>query len=71
MAGGEPQMDGTNKYLDMLVVMVIIFGGIFYDKSRDSSVGIETGYGLDDSGVGVRVSVRSRIFSPPDRPDRL
>jgi hypothetical protein len=25
--------------------------------SRDSSVGIATGYGLDDPGVGVRVQV--------------
>jgi hypothetical protein len=31
--------------------------------SRDSSVGIATGYGLDDLGVGVRVTVGSRIFS--------
>jgi hypothetical protein len=26
---------------------------------------------LDDRGVGVRVAVESRIFSSPDRPDRL
>jgi hypothetical protein len=31
----------------------------------DSSVGIATGYGLDDRGVGVRVAVGSRIFSSP------
>jgi hypothetical protein len=38
--------------------------------SLDSSVGIATGYGLDDRGVGVRVPVESRIFSStrPDRP---
>jgi hypothetical protein len=30
--------------------------------SRDSSVGIATGYGLDDRGAGVRVPVESRIF---------
>jgi hypothetical protein len=40
-------------------------------RSRDSSVGIATGYGLDDSGVGVRVPLWSRIFSCPRRPDRL
>jgi hypothetical protein len=34
--------------------------------SRDSVVGIATGYGLDDRGVGVR-----GIFSSPSRPDRL
>jgi hypothetical protein len=32
-------------------------------RSRDSSVGIATGYGLDDWGTGVRVPVDSRIFS--------
>jgi hypothetical protein len=40
-------------------------------RSRDSSVGIATGYGLDDWGVGVRVPVGSRIFSSPHRPDWL
>jgi hypothetical protein len=39
--------------------------------SRDSVVGIATGYGLDDRGVGVRFPVESRIFSSPRRPDRL
>jgi hypothetical protein len=39
--------------------------------SRDSAVGIATGYGLDDQGVRVRVPVGSRIFSSPSRPDRL
>jgi hypothetical protein len=37
----------------------------------DSSVGIATGYGLDDRGVGVRVPIGSRTFSSPRRPDRL
>jgi hypothetical protein len=40
-------------------------------KSRDSSVGIVTGYWLDDRRVGVRVSVGSRIFTLPCHPDRL
>jgi hypothetical protein len=35
--------------------------------SRVSAVGIETGFGLDDQGVGVRVPVRSRIFSTLSR----
>jgi hypothetical protein len=39
--------------------------------SRDSVVGIATGYGPDNLGVGVRVPVGSRIFSSPRRPDRL
>jgi hypothetical protein len=37
----------------------------------DSVVGIATGYGLDDRGVGVRVPVGSIIFCSPRRPDRL
>jgi hypothetical protein len=40
-------------------------------RSRDSVVGIATGYGLDDRGVEFRVPVGSRIFSSPRRPDRL
>jgi hypothetical protein len=39
--------------------------------SQDSIVGIATGYGLNDRGVGVRVPVGSRIFSSPSRPERL
>jgi hypothetical protein len=39
--------------------------------SRDSSVGIASGYGLVDRGVGVRVPVGSKIFSSPRSPDRL
>jgi hypothetical protein len=37
-------------------------------KSRDSAVGIVTGYGLDDWGVRVQVSVESRISSKSSRP---
>jgi hypothetical protein len=40
-------------------------------RSRDTVVGIATGYGLDDREVGVRVPVRSRTFSSPCLPDRL
>jgi hypothetical protein len=39
--------------------------------SRDSAVGIATGYGLDDRGVGVCVRVGARIFFSPYRPDWL
>jgi hypothetical protein len=42
-----------------------------YYGSRASVVGIATGYGLDGRGVGVRVPVKSRIFTSPRRPDRL
>jgi hypothetical protein len=37
----------------------------------DSAVGVATGYGLDDRGVGVPVPVGSRIFSSPHRPDGI
>jgi hypothetical protein len=40
-------------------------------RSRGSVVGIATGYGLDDWGVGVHVPVGSRISSSPNRPDLL
>jgi hypothetical protein len=43
----------------------------YSEDSRDSSVGIATGYGLDDRGVGVRVPVGSTIFSSPQHPDQL
>jgi hypothetical protein len=36
--------------------------------SRDSAVGIATGYGLDNQGVGFRVPVGARIFSTASRP---
>jgi ribosomal protein L18E len=40
-------------------------------KSRDSAVGIATGYGLDDQRVGVRVPMGASIFTSPYRRDRL
>jgi hypothetical protein len=39
--------------------------------SRDSSVGIATGYVQDDRGAGVRVPLGSRNFFPSRRPDRF
>jgi hypothetical protein len=38
-------------------------------KSRDSAVGIATGYRLDDRGIEVRVPIELRIFISPCRPD--
>jgi hypothetical protein len=40
-------------------------------RSRVSVVDIATGYGRDDWGVEVRVTVGARIFSSPNRPDPL
>jgi hypothetical protein len=36
-----------------------------------TQIGIATGYGLDDRGVGAQVLVELRIFTSPYRPDRL
>jgi hypothetical protein len=43
----------------------------FHPRNRNSTVGIATGYGLNDRGVGVRGSVGSRMFPSSRRPDRL
>jgi hypothetical protein len=40
-------------------------------RSRDSAVGIATGYGLNDRRVGVRAPVGPRMFSSSRRPERL
>jgi hypothetical protein len=40
-------------------------------RSRVNAVGIATGYGLDDRGIGVRVPAGLGIFSSLRRPDRL
>jgi hypothetical protein len=40
-------------------------------RSRDCAVGIATGYGLDDRGVGVWVPVGARIVSSPCCPDQF
>jgi hypothetical protein len=53
------------------VKWIYIFAFITKKVSWDSVVGIETGYGMDDRGVGVRVPVGSRIFASRPRPDRL
>jgi hypothetical protein len=57
-----PVMQNENKCKKILLVQY---------KSRDSAVGIATGYGLDDQEVGVRVLLEARIFTSPFLPDRL
>jgi hypothetical protein len=34
-------------------------------------VGVATGYGLNDRGVGVRVPLGAKIFTSPYRPDMV
>jgi hypothetical protein len=57
-------------------VLLIIIGNTVCQRSRDSSVGIATGYGLDDQGEpefepdrvnNVRFSISSRpLWGPPN-----
>jgi hypothetical protein len=61
-----------NHWCENLKSYAVIFYHInTRQRSRDSVVGIATGYGLDDPGVGVWVLVGSRIFSSPRCPGRL
>jgi hypothetical protein len=39
--------------------------------TRDNTIGIKPGYGLDDRGVEFRVPVGSRVFLSPRRPDQF
>jgi hypothetical protein len=48
-----------------------IFERLIIYESRNTSVGIVSGYELGEREVGVRVPVGARIFSSPCRPDRL
>jgi hypothetical protein len=57
-----------NLCLARLLLLVTLLVAITILRSRDSAVGIATGYGLDDRNVGVRVPVGSRIFSTSSRP---
>jgi hypothetical protein len=50
----------------IIIIIIIIIIGMYH-----LGAGIATSYGLGDLGFGVRVPVGSRIFSSPDRPDRL
>jgi hypothetical protein len=53
--------------------LLILFLSVHY-KSRDSSVGIALGYGLDDRGSRFQVSILGggwEFFSSPPRPERL
>jgi hypothetical protein len=62
----------TLSYALLDSVNLIIFACLLPTfKNRDSAVGIATGYGLDDQGVGVRIPVGARIFTSPCLPDRL
>jgi hypothetical protein len=56
----------------VIILTIIIISLIFViNWSRDSAVGIATGYGQDDGGFGVQVLVGARCFYSPRRPDRF
>jgi hypothetical protein len=57
----------ARTYIIAEKIRVIYINTVF----QNSSVGIATGYELDDRGVEVRVQEGSRIFSSPRRLDRL
>jgi hypothetical protein len=54
--------------LDTITKLQYIY--IYISHNRVTAVGIATGYGLDDNGVGIWVPVEVRIFTSP-RPDWL
>jgi hypothetical protein len=63
--------DAVHDTLIEHISIIIIWLHNVINHSRDSVVGIATGYGLDEQGVGVGVPVGSRIFSSSRCPDPL
>jgi hypothetical protein len=61
----------TWQHSYFMYILHLIFLYFIVYSNNPSAVGIATGYGLDDRGVGVRVPVESRMFSSPRRPHRL
>jgi hypothetical protein len=57
------QYNLTPCVLELVAGVIFSDISLLSDRSRDNVVGIATGYGLDDRGVGVCVPVGSRIFS--------
>jgi hypothetical protein len=51
----------NRKYTKIAIIIIIIII-IIIVRTLDSVVGIATGYGMDDGGVGVRVAVGSKTF---------
>jgi hypothetical protein len=60
---------GEKKLFELFFNSCLMYVPYSSLRSRDSIVSIAASYVLDDRGVGVRVSVWSRISSSP-RPDR-
>jgi hypothetical protein len=77
--GGKPATNRLSygsafQRLSMMTIRDCLFNitaTTLHIRSRNSSVGTATGFGLNDRRVGVRVPVGSRIFSSPHHRDRL
>jgi hypothetical protein len=54
-----------SRMMELHLHSAFVFMAWYLITKAQSVVGIATGYGLDDRGVGVRVTVRSRIFTSP------
>jgi hypothetical protein len=65
-----PKCDG-DEFLKSQGIYQFVYSTNLFLGSRDSSVGLATGYRLGDRGVGVRVALGVRIFSSPCPPDRF
>jgi hypothetical protein len=59
----------TSHNIDLSTENILCILNCITYRSRDS-IGIATGYGLDNRGFRFRVPVGSRIFSSQRRPDR-
>jgi hypothetical protein len=57
---GKPGPQPSAANMKKIVSLIL---DVYRYSSRDSSVGIATGYGLGDGEVGVRLLLQSRIFS--------
>jgi hypothetical protein len=77
--GATSNFDRDTDYPDILpqsvqantAIITLIRPRPHRSRNRDRAVGIATGYGLYDRGVGVRVPMESRFVSSSTRPDWL
>jgi hypothetical protein len=53
------------------ILRIVVTLELFLKRSRNRTVGVANGCGLDGRLVGVRVPVDARFFSSPRRPDRF
>jgi hypothetical protein len=70
MKWGRTLDRGTLNMGSTIYILMTLYFWLFIpaELERDSIVGIATGCGLDDRGVGVRVPVGLRTFFSPRRP---